>query len=100
MRSKLDSALQRAESSEANLTKAYEVMARIAKTVPTSIADLQEVNRVLTGNYCSGGSNGVPLRGDYGPKTAAHSTAVIGKLAGASNAIESVVPPKYLQTEK
>jgi hypothetical protein len=100
MRSKLDSALQRAESSEANLTKAYEVMARIAKMVPTSIADLQEVNRVLTGNYCSGGSNGVPLWGDYGPKTAARSTAVIGKLAGASNAIESVVPPKYLQTEK
>lgn len=100
MRSKLDSAQQRAESAEANLIKAYEVMARIAKMVPTSITDLQEVNRVLTGNSCSGGSNGQPLWGDYGPKTAARSTAVIGKLAGAGNAIESVVPPKYLRAEK
>lgn len=95
---KLASATQRADSAEANLTKAYEVMVDIAKAAPTSIANLQEVNRVLTGNYCSGGSNGQPLWNGYGPKTAALSTGVIGSIAGASKAIESIVPSKYLQT--
>jgi ElaB/YqjD/DUF883 family membrane-anchored ribosome-binding protein len=95
---KLDSAMQSAQSSDANLTKAYEVMVGIAKAAPTSIANLQEVNRVLTGNYCSGGHDGQPLWNGYGPKTAALSTTVIGEIAGASKAIESIVPPKYLQT--
>ncbi|WLA69208.1 hypothetical protein [Bradyrhizobium diazoefficiens] len=100
VRSNLAGAVQRADAADANLMKAYEVMAGIAKKVPASIADLQEVNRVVTGNYCSGGSNGQPLWGDYGPKTGARTTAVIANLNGTSDAIKSVVPAKYLQAEK
>lgn len=100
VKGKLDSALQRADASDASLTKAYEVMGRISKLVPTSVANLQEVNRVLTGKYCSGGGDGEVLWGGYGPKTAALSTIVISNLSGAGNAIQSIVPAKYLQAEK
>jgi uncharacterized protein (DUF3084 family) len=54
---------QKSLSLEKDVARANQIMAGIAAVIPESIKNLQDVNSVLTGNVCSGGSSGIPNMG-------------------------------------
>ncbi|MGY3233909.1 hypothetical protein ACVWZ4_005551 [Bradyrhizobium sp. USDA 4472] len=93
-RSYADACQQKSLALEKDLARANQVMSGIAAVIPESIKNLQDVNTILTGNYCAGGSSGVPIWGGRGTTAAAQSTKVISNLSAAKSAIESVVPQK------
>lgn len=93
-KSDLDVCLQKAGTLERELARANQIMAGIAAVIPDSIKSLNEVNSVLTGNVCSGGSSGIPIWGGRGTMAAEKSTKVISNLSAAKSAIETSIPPK------
>jgi hypothetical protein len=94
IKNNLAAAQEKSQSLETSLTSTYEVMARIANTVPKSIEDLEAVNSVLTGNVCEGGNSGIPIWAGKGTQAAALSTTVISNLAAAKSSIEGILPKK------
>src|SRR5262249_40924941 len=89
--SKAFSLAKRAESAEMKFSSAVTVMNSIAQMVPGALKNLQDVNVILTGNYCPGGANGLPIWGGRGTQAAAQSTAVMNQLSAAKAQIEAVL---------
>lgn len=90
----LNASLSEAEAARAKLKRSLDVMTGIANMIPTALAELSEINSVLTGNVCSGGSSGIPISGGLGAAAARRSTTVMNSLTAANSSIDAVLAQK------